>query len=228
MKRRTLTLTLAFALLALAVTSTAFAAKKPAVLPPEVHPYGHTYGEWAAAWWDWALSQPAGANPVLDPTGANCAKGQQGKVWFLAGSFSPGEVNRACTVAQGTALLLPVTNYVYCAFATDPPEQRTEEFVRSQVSFVPEAATSLSASIDGVAVADIQGRYFEESSLFSVVLPADNIFGLPEGFLLDPCADAGYYLIVRPLPPGEHTIEFAGSLGDFSLDVTYQITVAPF
>jgi hypothetical protein len=45
----------------------------------------------------------------------------------------------------------------------------------------------------------------EESGLFSVTLPADNLFGLPAGFLLDPCVDAGYYVHLDPLEPGHHT-----------------------
>jgi hypothetical protein len=225
-KRRAFVLALALGVFALALSATVAKAQDAPVLPPEAHPHGHTYGDWAAAWWQWALAQPADTNPVLDQTGANCSVGQEGKVWFLAGSFDSGPVNRACAVPTGTALLIPVVNYVYCAFVSDPPEQRTEEFVRSQVSFVPDLATGLTASVDGMRVTDIQARYFEESSLFSVVLPDDNIFGLPGGFVLDPCVDAGYYVVVRPLPPGEHVIHFGGSLGDFGLDVTYQITVA--
>jgi hypothetical protein len=30
----------------------------PRVLPPHSHPLGKTYGEWAVAWWQWALSIP--------------------------------------------------------------------------------------------------------------------------------------------------------------------------
>ena len=46
------------------------------------------------------------------------------------------------------------------------------------MSFVRDAANDLVATIDGVAVPNIKPRYFEESSLFTVVLPADNLFGL--------------------------------------------------
>jgi hypothetical protein len=197
----------------------------PHVLPPAAHPYGQSYGEWAADWWQWALSQPVSTNPVLDETGANCAAGQSGLVWFLAGTFG-GSATRSCTVPTGKALLLPVLNNAYFAFESDPPEQRTEEFVRGQVSFFKDAVTSLSATIDGVSVANIKERYFAESPLFTVVLPADNLFGLPEGFVLDPSVDVGYYLMVEPLAPGEHTIHFAGALPGFSIDVTYAITVA--
>ena len=196
------------------------------MLPPTATPYGHTYGEWAAQWWQWALGQPAATNPVLDPTGADCAQGQQGPVWFLAGSFGSDPITRTCTVPSGAALLFPVINLGYFAFSDDPPEQRTEEFVRAQVAAAA-GATNLTASVDGVPVADI-ASYYEQSPLFSVTLPAGNLFGLPEGFVLDPSVDAGYYLMVSPPTAGEHTIHFAATIPSigFSVDVSYRITVA--
>jgi hypothetical protein len=213
---------LAFALLGPTLTSTVATAENAPVLPPGAHPHGRTYSEWAAAWWRWLLSQPASTNPILDPTGAFCANGQEGKVWFLAGTFG-GTATRSCTVPPGTALLFPAVNLVSCGV---PPDRATEEEVRSAVSIVPEEASGLNATIDGIPVSDIQGRYFEQSALFEVGLPADNLFGLPAGTVVAPCVDAGYYLMVHPLPPGEHTIEFGGSLTDFSTQVTYHITVS--
>ena len=60
----------------------------PGVFPLNSNPHGNSYSEWSARWWQWALSIPAATNPVLDETGANCAQGQSGQVWFLASSFS--------------------------------------------------------------------------------------------------------------------------------------------
>jgi hypothetical protein len=111
MDRYALRLILAFALLGLALTSTGAMAEKSSVLPPGDQPNGHTYGEWVAAWWRWALSQPASTNPILDSNGAFCANEQEGEVWFLAGSA--GEmVTRSCTVPKKTALMFPVVNFV--------------------------------------------------------------------------------------------------------------------
>jgi hypothetical protein len=195
----------------------------PPVLPPTAHPYGQTYSEWAADWWQWALEQPTATNPVLDTTGAQCANDQQGKVWFLAGSFGEEPVIRECTVPTGTALLIPVLNAFYCA---EPNEPQTEEFVREQVALqIADDATGLSVTIDGAAVSNVDA-YFEESALFELTLPEGNIFGLPAGTRYPVCADAGYYVVVHPLPPGEHTINFTGTTRTgFSVDVTYHITV---
>lgn len=218
---------LAFVLASAMLSASALGdSRRPPALPPDAHPYGQSYSEWAADWWQWVLTQPVATNPVLDETGARCANGQSGPVWFLAGAFASGTVSRSCTVPTGTALLFPVVNYFYCALETDPPEQRTVEFARAQTSFVRDSASGLSATIDGVAVPDVT-RYFEDSVVFTAVLPADNLFGLPAGTLLAPCVDAGFYVMVPPLSKGEHTIQFSGTLASLiSLDVTYQLTVA--
>jgi hypothetical protein len=208
---------------------------KARVFPPGAHPYGQSYSQWAADWWTWVLTQPAAVNPLLDPTGANCAQGQSGRVWFLVGTFGGGTATRSCTVPKGTALLFPVLNSFSGATRTDPPEQQTEAYQRLQVTPPMRAATDLRASIDGVAVSNIKERYFEESVVFRVVLPADNIFGVnrlcepsmtPEaGCVVFPTVDAGYYLMVKPLKPGTHTIYFTGTAAFGTVDVTYTITV---
>lgn len=235
MNRYGLGLILALALLGPTLTSTGATAGNGAVFPPppQERPFGQTYNEWAADWWIWALSQPASTNPILDETGAQCANDQRGNVWFLAGTFGAKAVTRTCTVPPDTALLFPIVNSLTCTIPrNDPPEQQTEQQTEESVHSrmcppISKVATGLSATIDGNAVSDI-GSYCEKSKSFRVDLPADPVFG-PPNTTFGPCRDSGYYLMVRPLPPGEHTIEFHGKLTsapNFSIDVTYHITVS--
>jgi hypothetical protein len=195
------------------------------VLPPTPHPYGQSYSDWAADWWQWALSQPAATNPLTDLTGAQCANEQSGRVWFLAGTITGETVMRTCTVRTGTALLFPVVNAFACVDPGGPDPG--EAALRESVAYV-RSATGLTATIDGATVPNVRA-YYEESPIFSVTLPRDNIFGAPGG-VYGPCVDAGYYLVVHPLPPGQHTIHFTGTVktgtppAEFTVDVTYHIT----
>ena len=68
--------------------------------------------------------------------------------------------------------------------------------------------TALAAEIDGVPVTNLY-QYYEHSPTFDIQLPDDPIFG-PEyaSLLLTPNVDAGYYLLVWPLSPGEHKIHW--------------------
>ncbi len=210
----------------------------PGIAPIQSHPHGHTYGEWAARWWQWALGLPVTGHPVLDLTGEHCAQGQTGRVWFLAGTFGgqlfpePVPVERQCTVPNGTALFFPLISSFVGAFLNDPPEARTEAFLRAQIACVN---AELSAEIDGVPVQNPL-QYFEKSPLFDVHLPPDNIFGLGEDVIpelrLSPSVDQGFYLFVRPQPPGEHTLRWRAFWVcpfppfDFEENVTYHLTVS--
>lgn len=206
------------------------------VFGPNDRPFGKTYSQWAAAWWTWALTQPADVNPIgNDLAGTRCAQGQRGHVWFIGATFgNPLSVTRTCTVPKGTGLLFPVVNQFAGAIPSDPPEQKTEAFQRSQVRPPVLAATNLHATIDGVPVPHIK-RYFEDSIVFRVVLPANNIFGLNHlctdvapvdaGCTIFPTVDAGYYLALSPFGRGTHTLNFGGTANDLSFDATYNIIV---
>ena len=55
----------------------------PGVFALDSKPYGSTYGQWAANWWNWITSIPEENNPVGDETGEKCTIGQKGPVWFF-------------------------------------------------------------------------------------------------------------------------------------------------
>lgn len=194
------------------------------VHPPDATPAGKPYGVHAADWWKWALAQTADSSAVLDETGANCATGQSGAVWYLAGTFSGQPTLRRCTVPFQRTLVIPVIDAAYFAFPSDPKPKRTEAYIRKQVADMVDA-TNLELEIDGVSVPDVE-RWYEESIVFETTLPENNVFGVPGGTVLSPAVDAGYYVAVDRLNPGEHTIHFHGESPDgYVVDVTYELTI---
>jgi hypothetical protein len=189
----------------------------PGVLPPNSRPQGHTYGDWSAAWWKWALEKTAAESPLQDPTGANCAIGQTGSVWFLAGTFGVSTpVTRSCTVRPGVMLFFPVAN-AFCS-----AEGTFEEMQACAKAFM-DSATNLAAEIDGVPVQHL-GLYRTDSPDFTLVLPDGNIFGAPAGEYR-PSASDGIFLMLTPLKPGNHTIRFRADFPDSLVDVIFHITV---
>jgi hypothetical protein len=205
----------------------------PLIAPINTSPAGQTYGHWAAEWWEWVIGVPATVNPNLDSTGENCAQRQVGEVWFLAGSFSPDPVVRACEIPAGKSLFFPLINNAYFAFLNDTPDTRTEQYVRATGSCSEPA--QISVQIDNFNVPN-PDRYFtgpsgSQSPIFNIQLPPGNIFGddvtvIPE-LLLSPSAEQGYYLFLKPLSAGVHTIQWTASgctLGG-QQDIKYRVTV---
>lgn len=174
---------------------------------------GKTLGEWSAEWWQWALSYPVSNNPLLDTTGSSASLGDVGPVFFLAGrAFSSGIVNRTFAVPAGKFIFFPLIN----SFSS---EEGTVTEMRAALATFAANTTELHASVDGVAIPDLFSHR-ELSPVFDITLPPDNIFGA-DPRVYSPSVSDGYWLMLEPLSPGNHIINFGGTSGDFSLDVTY-------
>lgn len=203
---------------ALAISTPLSASAAPAAAP--------TYGSLAAKWWIWAGSQPVPTNPLVDKTGKDCANGQTGNIWFLAGAIGGGDITRTCTLPAGSDLFFPLINVVDIEAKAD---NRTPGDVRRILASVDvrNSTSNLTVTFDGKAIGPDVIRY-EESPMFALTLTKNNIFNAPaEDY--DPCGDNGYYALIRGATPGVHTLNFTGAydgpLGSFSINATYRLNV---
>ena len=219
----------AFALGLMTPVSVAFAdSGSHVVVPPNSTAYGNKYSEWSAEWWQFVLSIPASENPLFDVDGSQCVLGQRGPVWFLVGWFGPGVATRTCSIPEGKALFFPVINLVDVNTAT-----QTVKELRAETAPCLDAVTSLSVVLDGVPIAKLREKFRVRSEVFEVTLPADNLFGIGAG-TYSPAIDDGFYVMLKPLSIGMHTLHFEGASagcpllgGPFSVAVTYDLTVVP-
>jgi hypothetical protein len=180
----------------------------PGVLPPHAEAYGKTYGEWAAAWWKWALSIPVNRSPFTDATGEFCGEGQSGPVWFRGGAARSRETT--CHVPAGKAIFMPVYNWIFGAgvYDCDPSVAGVpcdEATLRASAAAATEAATVLEVYLDGVPIQDLRDYRAISPETFAVTFPENNLLGLGAGTYFPQVAD-GYWLMLAPLPKGEHTL----------------------
>ncbi len=200
------------------------------VFPLDSSPYGNTYGEWSAQWWQWLMSIPSATNPDLDTTGANCGVGQRGPVWFLAGTFG-GTYTRSCTVPAGKALLItPLTQLDgNSAFDCEPtaPGLCIINNLRALAAESQDNPQELQVTIDGFALRHLSD-FRVQSPIFTVTCPDGAVFGIPKGTYTLSNAD-GYWQLLAPLSPGKHTVHVRGkssvATGGFVSDVTWSLTV---
>ena len=210
------------------------------------------YPELTVKWWTWATGiYPE--TPILDETGELCGQGQRGPVWFLAGSFG-STVVRDCTVPRWKTLFFPVFNTLWWV----PEDGNTAAEVRtlSNDSTVPVfgcelrpgtpypdgvcnnnvAQLEMEVLVDGTALEDIFGYRAQSPPGGSSYKINEGSFGnVGFGFEpgdRDPAVADGYWVMLRPLSRGEHTIvirafvpDMFGPGANFDLDVTYNLTV---
>jgi len=183
----------------------------PGILPPNSHPHGATYGEWAARWWQWALSIPADKSPFADPTGDHCGEGQAGSVWYLVPLAGPVQAVGHCEMPAGKSIFMPVWWVLFGAVAGDcepsnPGVPCDVSALQAAAASLVESATTLDVLIDGVRVQDIVGYRAKSPGGFSIKLPENPVLSLPPGTYSPQVAD-GYWLMLTPLTPGKHDIE---------------------
>jgi hypothetical protein len=205
-----------FAVLLLATSSAS--ADDTYLIPPDVPVADVSQEDWSRTWWQWAASFERAASPVADSTGRLCASNQSGDVWFLAGTYGSARTFRTCTIPRGKYLFFPIVNYIVtpnpsstqplsCAQAIDSAARMTDDLLR--------------------ILLEIDGRPYD--GLVEHRQATRQCFDL--GALsrpplhLYPVAANGYYVMLRPLPPGEHVINFGGALPSNVQLVTYMLSV---
>jgi hypothetical protein len=227
---RTSIATMAAVIAVLSLTGVAAAkagSTTPGVVPPQARVHGLSYGEWSARWWQWTLGVPAPDNPGLDPTGDKCGVAQTGHVWFLAFGVPP-LTERTCRVPTGT-FLFAVVLANECSTLEPPPfhgDNEAELRACATAGFEAISVGMFSVTLDGRPVEDL-AQYRTISPLFSITLPADNIYGLPPGTGYS--VSDGIFLMLHPLSVGTHRLEMHFELPFFggTLDENYTLIVEP-
>ncbi len=197
-----------------AATRPAVADPNPKIAPPDSLSHGRAYGEWAAAWWQWALSTPADRNSFNDPDGHLCGEEQSGPVWF-AEAAGPGGVERVCRMPPGKAIFMPVYNWIFGAGVFDcdpsvPGVQCDVALLRQSAAAntvkAEEAGGILEVTIDGKRVQNLKQYRAQSPTTFCLTYPVNSLLGLPPGIYCPNVTD-GYWLMLEPLSAGEHTIQ---------------------
>jgi hypothetical protein len=189
------------------------------IFSPSETAYGLSYSEWAIKWWQRMFSICSNNNPVIDDSGKNCRYKQSGPVWFLAGTVISSRVFRHCNIPDGKAILFPIIN----------TERSTSELPCATNSQLIEAAkhdidqvSRLGVTIDGDKLGHL-GEYRTPTPPFYLKVPKDNFMGLTHGNTR--AVSDGFWIILKPMPIGNHVIHFIGIDPNLQLDVTYNVVV---
>jgi hypothetical protein len=194
----------------ISLSGMAHAVDANVVVQPREHVARKSQVEWSVQWWQWAASFEYDESPVADPTGELCASGQKGDVWFLAGVYGSEPVKRRCQVPAGKALFFPIVNYILRA-PEGNPKMGCDELTATAREFT-DNPVDLTVVVDGLKIQNVQHHRQATEKCF-------DLGGRTS-------AGNGYYMMLKPLPPGRHVIQWGGVLGSARQAVAYEIEVA--
>jgi len=200
--------------LLLLLSAPAFAGESY-LLPPDAVVANRTQEDWSRVWWQWAATFERFESPVADQTGERCAGHQSGDVWFLAGTYETQRTFRTCRVPRGKHLFFPLINYVVMPNGAPIKCQS----VMNTAARTTEGVSNLVLRIDGERYGDLARHRQATGDCFNLgelVTPPVRMY---------PSAANGYYVMLRPLPPGTHVIDLGGILPSMAQAVTYTLIV---
>jgi hypothetical protein len=191
----------------------------PMLFPKDAVPYGRSIERWSELLWSYIYAQPVDHNPFFDTTGADCAVGQEGPVWFLPavpGSSLGTEITRSCTIPQQRAVMLQLSSALNDYPCPDPtfqpaPGQSLYDFLIGGISPLFDGETGFVITLDGVAIQDpLSYRFTSQDLLFFTGDLSMQAFDSCVTGKRQPAVSDGFYLMFKPLSPGEHTIVVNG------------------
>jgi hypothetical protein len=178
--------------------------------PPDSKPYGLSYEQHVENFYDWLISVPSDENPSNDPTGQNCAKGQENtnsSVFYLVGGGG-GKFDKTCKVPAGKAIFIPVMSVEVSD--KEVPNASVDD-LHKLAKKDQDSITSLFLKIgDKEYSFDDLKKYRVHTGVFEVVFPENAIFGATPG--PSKAVADGHHVITEKLAKGIYTINYKGSL----------------
>jgi len=229
--------TLSLLTILLAIPAVLLADDESIIYPPDSTPFGMTYGDWQAAYWQYFFAIPASTHPVLDTTGADCTVAQSaGPVFYLNSAFPGSIVTRICTVSASKALLVPVASWECSNLEPPPSYGANPQDMRTCAASAMDGlgVTTLKLTVDGKNISQELRQNHVQTPYYDFTMPAlpDNILYILEGVTATSGSSVadGYLVMLKPLSPGKHMIHFEGSFlsgpgAPGSFGVTYYLTV---
>lgn len=184
-------------------------------VPPTQSVDGQSQAEWSRVWWQWAASFDQSESSITDKTGELCGAKQSGPVWFLAGTYGTHRTVRLCNVPKGKYLFFPLINYV----VTRPLAREVScKSVMHDAERLTNGVSALVLEIDGQRIENLES-FRQPTKCFNIAE-----LSTPKQFIF-PSAANGYYVMLKPLEPGTHVINFGGALPRMLQAVTYTVVV---
>ncbi|MBA6230957.1 MULTISPECIES: hypothetical protein [unclassified Colwellia] len=187
---------------------------------------GKALHQYANIWWQWTRTMGDENSPVRDKTGQYCDVKQSGDVWFLAGGYGTSKIKRHCIIPYGKYIFFPIINMGYW------PERdvsRTCEEVKQESALNNSELYFVYAELNGYSIPNMRNNRIKSNNCFDLhellaeIEPTKKVY---------PAATDGYWLMLRPLSKGIHSLKFNAQYhhqtaihGNMMQDIEYTIEV---
>jgi hypothetical protein len=240
MKSKNVLVTLSILLFSMTVTvPIAYAAE---VFHKDEVPFGKPYEDWVQDWWRWNAAIPG--DPVTTFAGVKengCLINKEGPVAMLIDPAIGGKHHQRCEISSNQGILFPAWSAV-CAGALKGYENASFKELSECARKYDLGKVTTNVWVDNKPIAQVKAEDLKTTNLinatelstkaFNITIPEDSNLevdypGTHQG------AAHGWYIFLKPLPVGEHTVRYVNDVRETTLgagntnnaDITYSFKV---
>ncbi len=192
-----------------------------AVVPANSNAWGASLVTWQERWIAWAAG--SSTNPIFSDI---CGE-KVGGVYFLGQTAELGTKVVECHLKPGTRLLGTAgTSFTYRGSA----DETDDELLAELDAFFDPSAEHPRAILDGRSLGSSVATSLRYTDVYAIPLEPGNALAEVDPALVGAdetrIASVGWYLRLKPLPPGRHVLVLSDTIdGVGKLEVKYRITV---
>lgn len=191
-------------------------------------PFGTPYSTWIARWMNWTHGIPIADHPRDFAEGSCNVSQTSNDVWFLPDILA-GNIVRECEVPIGKAIFVPITvgwqsQAENEEFKGKPLDEIKDQLVENAY-YCNNHNVERAVEIDGQKIQGLEGDSpyrTNTTKVFNLGYGENNIYDV-KGPVTSPAFAEGWFLFVKPLQQGDHTIKIHSKIAnptDVSCDYT--------
>lgn len=201
-------------------------------------PFGISYGDWIAKYWNWDLSIPLDpkTNDFLGLKENGCLVHRENSTVMLADTAAGGIWNQKCTISHNAGILIPIW--------TGECDQGTKAFETYSFKQLLDCARGYDlgkvrgqVKVDNIPVATLDALDYKTNIMNNVTEVYSNQFNatipinshvIVERYGTFPAAAHGWFVFLKPLQPGTHTVYYQNSVEPTTLSGAGNVNSAQF
>ncbi len=205
-------------------------------------PFGKTYEDWVQDWWRWNAAIPGDPETTFAGVKENgCLINKEGSVAMLIDPAIGGKHHQICEISSNQGILFPAWSAL-CSGAVKGYENSSFKELSECARQFDLGKVTVNAWVDNKSLAQVNTEDYETINLvnatelstkgFNITIPEDSNLAVDyPGTHLG--ATHGWYILLKPLPVGEHTIRYVNDVRETTLgagntnhaDITYSLKV---
>jgi hypothetical protein len=201
-------------------------------------PFGISYSDWITKYWNWDLSIPLDPkiNDFLGLKENGCLVHRENSTVMLADTAAGGIWNQKCTISHNAGILIPIW--------TGECDQGTKAFETYSFKQLLDCARGFDlgkvrgqVKVDNIPVATLDALDYKTNIMNNVTEVYSNQFNatipinshvIVERYGTFPAAAHGWFVFLKPLQPGTHTVYYQNSVEPTTLSGAGNVNSAQF